>query len=233
MPSDSATTPRPILLSWSSGKDSAFALDVLRRDATVEVRGLLTSINAVHERVAMHAVRRALLREQARAVGLPLVEIELPFPCSNENYERAMAGALAPQKDAGIEAVAFGDLFLEDVRAYREERNEAAGFDSLFPLWGRDTDELAREMIEMGQRAFLTCVDPKQCPREFAGRAFDRALLDELPSSVDPCGERGEFHTFVWDGPAFERPVRVRGGEVVERGGFVYADLVAHDAVGD
>ncbi|MEM1447887.1 MAG: ATP-binding protein [Planctomycetota bacterium] len=218
-------SPTPILLSWSSGKDSAFALHVLRSDPTVELRGLLTTVNAEHERVAMHAVRRELLREQAAAVGLPLVEVDLPFPCSNEDYEAAMRDALVPHKDAGIEAIAFGDLFLEDVRAYREERNEPLGLRSVFPLWGRDTTELAREMLAAGQRAYLTCVDPAQCPREFAGRAYDERLLDELPESVDPCGERGEFHTFVWDGPAFVRPVPVRPGEVVERGGFVYADL--------
>ncbi|MEM9380408.1 MAG: ATP-binding protein [Planctomycetota bacterium] len=221
----------PILLSWSSGKDSAFALHVLRSDPTVEVRGLLTTVNAVHERVAMHAVRRRLLRAQAEAVGLPLVEVDLPFPCSNEDYEAAMRDALVPQKEAGIEAIAFGDLFLEDVRAYREERNEPVGLGSLFPLWGRDTAELAGKMLASGQRAYLTCVDPAQCPREFAGRAYDERLLDELPDSVDPCGERGEFHTFVWDGPAFDRPVPVQPGEVVERGGFVFADL--HPAPSD
>ncbi|MEM6673067.1 MAG: ATP-binding protein [Planctomycetota bacterium] len=227
--SSTDTRPRPTLLSWSSGKDSAFALSVLRQDPSVELRGLLTTLNGESERVAMHAVRRSLLRAQASACGLPLIEVDLPYPCSNEQYERAMAEALTPQVEAGIEVVAFGDLFLEDVRAYREERNEPLGLDSVFPLWGRDTAELAREMIAAGQRAVLTCVDPKQCPREFAGRAFDEALLDELPDSVDPCGERGEFHTFVWDAPAFERPVQVRAGEIVERGGFVFADVVPAD----
>jgi uncharacterized protein (TIGR00290 family) len=218
--------PRPILLSWSSGKDSAFALHVLASDPRFEVRGLLTSVDQTHERVAMHAVRRVLLREQAKRVGLPLIEVLIPSPCTNAEYERAMRNALAPQLAAGIEAVAFGDLFLEDVRRYRVEKNAGLGLDSVFPLWGRDTAELAREMLEVGQRAILTSVDPKQVPASFAGRAFDAALLDELPAGADPCGENGEFHTFVWDAPAFSAPIAVQAGEVVERDGFVFADLV-------
>lgn len=218
--------PRPILLSFSSGKDSAFALHVLRDDPTVEVRGLLTSVNATHERVAMHAVRRALLAAQARSIGLPLVEIAIPYPCSNEQYEAAVRAVLEPAIAQGIEAVAFGDLFLEDVRAYREQNNARLGLASLFPLWGRDTRELAHAMLDAGLRAYLTCVDPRQLPASFVGRAFDAQLLADLPAGVDPCGENGEFHTFVWDGPGFSAPIPVEPGEVVERDGFVFADLV-------
>lgn len=217
---------RPVLLSWSSGKDSAFALGELRRDPTVEVRGLLTSVNVTHERVAMHAVRRQLLRAQAAAVGLPLVEVEIPQPCTNEQYEAAMLAALEAPLANGIEAVAFGDLFLEDIRRYREEQNAKVGLDCLFPLWGRDTAQLCRQMVDRGQRAYLTCVDPKQLDPSFAGRAFDHALLDELPDGVDPCGENGEFHSFVWDAETFAAPIDVRVGEVVERGGFVFADVL-------
>jgi len=223
---------RPVLLSWSSGKDSAFALGALRRDPTVEVRGLLTSVNATHERVAMHAVRRQLLRAQAAAVGLPLVEVEIPSPCTNEQYEAAMRAALAGPLEDGVRAIAFGDLFLTDIRAYREEKNREVGLDSVFPLWGRDTRELARAMVDAGQRAVLTCVDPKQLDPSFAGRAFDHALLDELPEGVDPCGENGEFHSFVWDGPEFAAPIAIEVGEVVERDGFVFADVVPVGSLG-
>jgi uncharacterized protein (TIGR00290 family) len=221
---------RPILLSWSSGKDSAFALHELRRDPAIEIRGLLTTVNATHERVAMHAVRRELLRAQARAVGLPLVEIDIPYPCSNEQYEAAVRAALEPEVAAGVEAVAFGDLFLEDVRAYRERNNERLGLGSLFPLWGRDTGDLARAMIASGQRAVLTCVDPRKLPASFAGRAFDERLLAELPIGVDPCGENGEFHTFVHAGPQFRAPLDIEVGEVIERDGFVFADVLPRRA---
>jgi len=218
-------TSERVLVAWSSGKDSAFALHVLRAQG-VAVAGLLTTINAAFDRVAMHAVRVALLRAQAEAVGLPLFEVGIPSPCPNEAYEAAMAGALASARERGITAVAFGDLFLEDVRRYREERMAGTGLRPLFPLWGRPTRQLAEEMIALGQRAVLTCVDPRALARDFAGRAFDAALLRDLPDSVDPCGENGEFHSFAWDGPAFRRPVPVRAGEVVERDGFVFADLV-------
>lgn len=219
-------TPSPILLSWSSGKDSAFALRELLADPRVELRGLLTAVNTTHQRVAMHAVRRRLLRMQASAVGLPLVEIELPSPCTNQEYEAAMRTALAAPLRDGVAGVAFGDLFLEDIRAYREEKNATLGLSSWFPLWGRDTAKLARAMVEGGQRAILTCVDPRQCPAELVGRDFDHALLDELPPSVDPCGENGEFHTFVWDSPSFSAPIPVSRGAIVERDGFVFADVV-------
>jgi len=210
------TPPTPILLSWSSGKDSAWALHVLRGDPRFEVRGLFTTSNGPAERVAMHGVRNELLAAQARSVGLPLVRVDLPFPCSNEDYERVMTEALEPlvtKGIAGAEAAgpirgfAFGDLFLEDVRAYRERQLEPLGLAAHFPLWGRDTRELAHEMIAAGTRAHLTSVDPRQCPRELAGRPWDEALLAELPDGVDPCGENGEFHTFVSAGPALATPL--------------------------
>jgi len=221
---DSTIRPKA-LVAWSSGKDSAFALHVLREQGALVV-GLLTTINEAFERVAMHAVRLELLRAQAEAVGLPLLEVRIPWPCPNEAYEAAMAAALAEAHARGVAAVAFGDLFLEDVRRYREDRMRGSGLEPLFPLWGRPTRALAEEMIALGQKAVLTCVDPRALPRELAGRAFDAALLRELPDGVDPCGERGEFHSFAWDGPAFRHPVPVRVGEVVERDGFVFADLL-------
>jgi uncharacterized protein (TIGR00290 family) len=217
---------RRTLLSWSSGKDSAWTLHELRRDPTIEVVGLLTTLNERHDRVAMHAVRDALLSEQARAAGLPVWRVPLPDPCSNDDYERLMSAVMERARAESIEAMAFGDLFLEDVRAYRERNLEASGVEALFPLWGRDTRTLAKEMMDGGLEAILTCVDPKQCSRELAGRAWDAELLAALPDGADPCGENGEFHTFVHAGPMFETPVAVRAGEVVERGGFVFADLL-------
>jgi len=213
------------LLAWSSGKDSAWSLHVLRRQEGVEVVGLLTTVNERFGRVAMHAVRRELLEAQARAAGLPLRAVPIPHPCPNEAYESAMAGALAEARASGIEAVAFGDLFLEDIRRYREERMAPTGLRPLFPLWGRPTRALAEEMIDGGLRARLTCVDARALDAAFAGRAFDRALLSTFPSDVDPCGERGEFHTFAWDGPMFRQPIPVVAGEIVHRDGFVFADL--------
>jgi len=221
------------LFSWSSGKDSAWALHTLRQAGEVEVVGLLTTMNAEFDRVAMHAVRRALLEAQAEAAGLPLVTIPLPWPCSNEQYEAAMARGLAEAREGlDFTAVAFGDLFLEDVRAYREQRMEGTGLTPLFPLWGRPTPRLAREMVAGGLRAVLTCVDPRHLPLAFAGRTFDAALLDDLPDAVDPCGERGEFHTFAYAGPMFSRPVERELGEVVERDGFVFADVLCPAASG-
>ncbi|MCC6465495.1 MAG: adenine nucleotide alpha hydrolase [Planctomycetes bacterium] len=214
-----------VALSWSSGKDSAWALHVLRGTPGLRVVTLLTTLNREFGRVAMHAVRRELLRAQARAAGLPLLEIDLPWPCSNADYERLMAGACDALKHQGITHVAFGDLFLQDIREYRERQLAPTGLKPLFPLWGSDTAALARQMIAGGLRATLTCVDPRQAPRELAGRAFDEALLRDLPISVDPCGERGEFHTFCHAGPMFTQPVPVQPGEVVERDGFVFADL--------
>jgi uncharacterized protein (TIGR00290 family) len=192
----------------------------------VEVCGLLTTVNSTHDRVAMHAVRRLLLEQQAAAVGLPLQVVEIPWPCPNEAYEAAMAEACARAVADGVQAVAFGDLFLEDVRAYREKQLAPTGLVPLFPIWGRPTAELSREMVAGGLRATLTCIDPRHLPEDFAGRAFDGALLDALPPGVDPCGERGEFHSFAWDGPMFRHPVGVQAGERVTRDGFVFADLL-------
>jgi uncharacterized protein (TIGR00290 family) len=214
------------LLAWSSGKDSAWSLHVLRQQGGVEVAGLLTTVNESFGRVAMHAVRRELLEAQAGAAGLPLRAVPIPHPCPNDVYEAAMAGALDEARAAGIEAVAFGDLFLEDIRRYREERMAPTGLRPLFPLWGRPTRALAEEMIDGGLRARLTCVDPRALDASFAGRAFDHDLLAALPPEADPCGERGEFHTFAWDGPMFRSPIPVVAGEVVHRDGFVFADLL-------
>jgi len=219
-----------ILLAWSSGKDSAWALHTLRQDARVEVVGLLTTVNEAHDRVAMHAVRRALLERQADAVGLPVLAVNIPSPCPNEVYEEAMRRALAEARARGITGVAFGDLFLEDVRRYRERQMEGTGLAPHFPLWHRPTPALADEMIRSGLRARLSCVDPRVLPAELAGESFDRALLDRLPGGVDPCGENGEFHTFAWDGPMFRHPVPIRKGEVVTRDGFVFADLLPAEA---
>jgi uncharacterized protein (TIGR00290 family) len=220
-------TARPkALLAWSSGKDSAWSLQVLREQTEVEVVGLLTTINQGFDRVAMHAVRTELLRAQADAVDLPLWPVPIPWPCSNAEYEAAMAAVLARAVAAGVSAVAFGDLFLEDIRRYREERMRQTGVTPLFPIWGTPTGALATRMVEAGLRARLTCIDPAKLDPSFAGRDFDRSLLAALPSGVDPCGENGEFHTFAHDGPMFRHPIAIRGGEVVTRDGFVFADLL-------
>lgn len=214
------------MLSWSSGKDSAWTLQVLRQQPGLEVVGLLTTVNERFDRVAMHAVRSELLRAQADAAELPLLEVKLPWPCTNEQYEAAMTTAMVDVKARGVTVMAFGDLFLEDIRAYREQKLQGSGVRPTFPLWGRPTAELAREMVGGGLQARLTCVDPRVMPRELCGRAFDEALLRDLPASVDPCGERGEFHSFVHAGPMFRRPIPIEPGEVVERDGFVFADLL-------
>jgi uncharacterized protein (TIGR00290 family) len=214
------------LLSWSTGKDSAWSLCVLRQTPGIEVAGLFTTVNAAFDRVAMHAVRRALLEAQAAAAGLPLHVIEIPWPCPNEAYEARMGAFVAEQTARGVEAMAFGDLFLEDIRAYREAKLAGSGIAPLFPLWGRDTAALAEEMIAGGLKAHLTCVDPKKLPAHFAGRPFDRALLAELPAGVDPCGENGEFHTCVSAGPMFAHAIDVRAGAIETRDGFVFADLL-------
>ncbi|WP_243304187.1 hypothetical protein [Geothrix oryzisoli] len=213
------------LLSWSSGKDAAWALHVLRQASEVEVVGLLTTTNAAFDRVAMHGVRASLLEAQAEATGLPLWKVPLPWPCPNEAYEALMAEACARAVAEGIGAMAFGDLFLEDVRDYRIQKLAGTGLRPLFPIWNSDTAALAQAMVAAGLKATLTCVDPRALDPSFAGRAFDAQLLADLPAPVDPCGERGEFHTFAWDGPMFRHPVPVRRGEVVERDGFVFADL--------
>jgi uncharacterized protein (TIGR00290 family) len=214
------------LLSWSSGKDSAWALRTLRRDRRYDVVGLVTTINRTADRVAMHAVRTDLLRAQARATALPLWELLIPSPCSNEEYETVMRETIARAEAEAIDCFAFGDLFLQDVRAYREKQLASTNVKPLFPLWGRDTRELASEMIAGGLRARITCVDPRLVPASLAGREFDAALLNDLPPEADPCGERGEFHTFAFEGPMFDSPIAIVSGEIVERDGFVFADLI-------
>jgi len=215
-----------VLLSWSSGKDSAWALHLLRRDPTVELCGLVTTLNAKFDRVAMHGTRRTVLEAQARAADLSLWTVPLPWPCSNEAYEQRMAEVWNRAFATGIDAVAFGDLFLSDVRAYRETQLKPTGLEPLFPLWQIPTDALAREMIAAGVRARISCVDTKQLPAEFAGREFDASLLRDLPAETDPCGENGEFHSFAYDAPVFSRPIPVRSGEVLQRDGFVFADVI-------
>jgi uncharacterized protein (TIGR00290 family) len=213
-------------MSWSSGKDSAMALAAARRDPTVEVTALFCTLNAQADRVAMHAVRHSLLEAQADRLGLPLVAVQIPSPCPNEIYEARMAEAMAAAREQGVTRVVFGDLFLADVRAYREDNLARSGLKPLFPLWLRPTDALAREMIEEGLKAVITCVDPAQLGRKFAGRRFDAELLAQLPAGVDPCGENGEFHTFVFDGPGFKSPIEIEIGQVLERDGFVFCDLI-------
>ena len=215
-----------ILLSWSSGKDSAWSLHVLRQRGEHEVVGLLTTFNEEADRVAMHAVRRELVERQAAAAGLPLWAVALPWPCSNEQYELLMAEACAKAVAEGIEGVAFGDLFLEDVRAYRERQLKGTGLAPVFPVWGLPTRALAEEMIAGGTRAKLTCVDTGKLDRSFVGREFDEELLSALPEGVDACGERGEFHSFVYAGPMLDAVVPVTVGETVVRDQFVFADLI-------
>jgi uncharacterized protein (TIGR00290 family) len=215
-----------VLLSWSSGKDSAWALHLLRKQPDVEVVALLTTFNSAADRVAMHAVRRALVKTQAERTGLPLWEVELPWPCSNEHYEGCMRKVIDRAKAEHIDAVAFGDLFLEDIRAYRVKQLEGTGLEPLFPVWGIPTDELARQMIAGGIRARLTCVDPSKLEASFAGREFDTKLLGDLPAVIDRCGENGEFHTCVYEAPVFSSPIAVRLGEVVHRDGFTFADVL-------
>jgi uncharacterized protein (TIGR00290 family) len=215
----------PAWMCWSSGKDSAMALHVAREQG-VDVTGLLTTVNADADRVAMHAVRRELLEAQAERLGLPLQVVEIPSPCPNEVYEAAMLDAIRTARNDGVGAMVFGDLFLADVRAYREKMLRGTEIKPCFPLWERPTASLASDMLDAGVRAVLTCVDPRVMPRNLAGRAFDRTLLSELPPGVDPCGELGEFHTFCLDAPGFSSPIGVSRGVVVERDGFVFADLL-------
>jgi uncharacterized protein (TIGR00290 family) len=232
MGSDSNSTKvRPkAWLAWSSGKDSAWALHTVRQSGEFDVVALLTTVNRTHGRVAMHAVRESLLEMQAAAAGLPLVKVPIPSPCPNEVYEQAMSEAMGRARNDGIWHVIFGDLFLEDIRAYREKNLAGCEMTPLFPLWGRDTRRLAEEMIAGGLSAYLTCVDPRKLDRAFAGRRFDGALLDALPRDVDPCGENGEFHTFASAGPMFRQAIPVALGEIVERDGFVFADLLPETA---
>jgi uncharacterized protein (TIGR00290 family) len=225
-------------LAWSSGKDSAWALHTVRQSCgecggaefEFDVVALLTTVNRAYQRVAMHAVRESLLEMQAAAAGLPLVKVPIPSPCSNEIYEQAMSEAMARARSEGVRHVIFGDLFLQDIRTYRERQLAQCGMTPVFPLWGRDTRELAEDMLAGGLSAYLTCVDPRYLDRGFAGRRFDRELLAALPHLVDPCGENGEFHTFACAGPMFGAEIPVTPGEIVERDGFVFADLIPRTA---
>lgn len=214
-----------VALSWSSGKDSAWTLHLLRQNPSIEVVALITTFNQEFDRVAMHAVRRELVELQADAAGLPLWTVPLPWPCSNEEYEARMREVCTRALGEGVEAIAFGDLFLADIRAYRERQLAGTGLEPLFPVWQIPTRELAATMIAAGLRARITCVDPKALPREFAGREFDTAFLNDLPEGVDPCGENGEFHSCVYAGPMFRTAIPVELGEIVERDGFFFADL--------
>lgn len=214
-----------VALSWSSGKDSAWTLHTLQLQAEHEIAALVTTINMEHERVAMHAVRRQLVNAQAEAAGIPLIEVPIPNPCSNADYEAAMTTLIDELRRRDIDHMAFGDLFLEDIRAYREDRLQGTGITPLFPLWQQPTGDLAQRMIEGGLKAVLTCIDPKQLAPEFSGRYFDFQLLGELPDSVDPCGEHGEFHSFVFEGPMFRQPVAITVGETIERDGFFFTDI--------
>ncbi len=215
------------LLSWSSGKDSAWSLHVLRQHAEYEVLGLLTTFNREANRVAMHGVRRELVEAQAEAASIPLWDVDLPSPCSNNNYESIMNETCKAAVRAGIEYIAFGDLFLRDIREYRERQLQASGLTPIFPVWGIPTSELAQTMITSGLKAKLTCVDSQSLSPEFVGREFDEQLLSDLPPQIDPCGENGEFHSFVYAAPIFRRDIRVRVGEIVTRDRFVFADLIA------
>jgi len=223
---------KKILLSWSSGKDSAWSLHVLRQrllhqSDDVEVVGLLTTINTHFQRVAMHGTRQTLLQAQAAAARLPLWEVPLPWPCSNEVYEEAMSRACASAVQHRISGVAFGDLYLEDVRRYREDRLRGTGLEPMFPLWGQNTRRLILEMLDAGLRARIVCADPSKLPADFIGHDLDYELVSRLPANVDPCGENGEFHTFAYAGPMFHEPIPIKAGEVVTRDGFLYADVLA------
>jgi uncharacterized protein (TIGR00290 family) len=219
------TPPVSTLVSWSSGKDSAWALHLLAQNKDYKIVGLLTTINSVFDRVAMHSTRRPVLEAQVAAVGFPLQVVPLPWPCSNEEYEAAMRRACDAAIASGVEAIAFGDLFLQDIRKYREDSLRHTGLAPLFPIWGCDTSGLLCEMIASGVKARIVCVDPRKMPEEFAGRDLDEAFLRDLPAGIDPCGENGEFHTCVYDGPMFREALAIETGEVVEREGFIYADV--------
>ena len=221
------------LLSWSTGKDSAYTLAVLRECAEVDVVGLVSTVNAGADRVAMHGVRRELLLRQAEAVGLPVHAVDIPWPCSNQEYETAMSAVVTAAHDQGITRMAFGDLFLADIRAYREERLRGTGLEPMFPLWGRDTAGLARDMLGAGIAAVISCVDTSQLAPAFAGRSFDHEFLRDLPATADPCGENGEFHTFTWNGPGFRWPVPVQVGQSVDRDGFLFTDLLPGAGAGE
>ena len=214
------------MLSWSSGKDSAWALHVLRQDSDISLDGLFCTINEEYDRVAMHAVRVALLQKQSDSVGLPIQLIPIPHPCSNEDYAKIMNEFVSHEIERGVECFAFGDLFLEDIRAYREKSLSGTGIVPIFPIWGMDTRVLSAAMLDSGLRALITCVDPSQLAPEFSGREYDSSFLADLPPEVDPCGENGEFHSFAFDGPMFNQEIRVRVGETHTRDNFVFTDLL-------
>jgi len=217
---------KKVALSWSSGKDSAWTLHLLRQCPDIQVGALITTFNSEADRVAMHAVRRALVEAQGERTGLPLWAVELPWPCSNSEYEDRMRGVCRRATAEGITAVAFGDLFLQDIRDYRIRQLQRTGLEALFPIWQIPTEQLSREMIAAGVKAKITCVDPSKLAKSFAGQSYDLRLLQALPAGIDPCGENGEFHTFVYDSPVFNRPIEVRSGEVIEHDGFVFADFL-------
>jgi uncharacterized protein (TIGR00290 family) len=218
-----------VALSWSSGKDSAWTLYLLRQRPDIQIAALITTFNTEVDRVAMHAVRRALVEAQAERTGIPLWAVELPWPCSNLDYEDRMRAVCRRATAEGVTAVAFGDLFLQDVRDYRIRQLEGSGLEPLFPIWQIPTGQVGRDMIAAGVKAKITCVDPSKVAKSLAGREYDLSLLKALPLGADPCGENGEFHTFVYDAPVFSRPIAVRTGEVVERDGFVFTDLLPMD----
>jgi uncharacterized protein (TIGR00290 family) len=224
---------RKTLISWSSGKDSAWALHVLQQEPTVDVVGLFCTVNKGFNRVAMHAVRVELLQQQAKSVGLPLHIIRIPYPCTNGEYDDAMASFIDDAKNESIECFAFGDLFLEDVRRYREDRLKGTGITPIFPIWGIPTNKLCRKMVTSGLKVVITCIDPKRLTREFAGRQYNESFLDDIPAGVDPCGENGEFHSFAFDGPMFQTPLEISLGEIVQRDGFVFADLLLPNPSGN
>lgn len=228
----SSPQSKKVWLAWSSGKDAAWALHLLRRHPQVEVTGLLTTITDRYGRVSMHGVREVLLEAQAEAAGLPLYKVYIPSPCPNETYEAAFERILALARSRGVSGVAFGDILLRDVREYRERQLARVGMEALFPLWGEDSRELALRMCRAGLRAWLTCLDPRKMPRHLIRAGFDEGFVAALPEGVDPCGENGEFHTFAYEGPMFARPVLVCPGEVVEREGFLFRDLLPAGAAG-
>jgi uncharacterized protein (TIGR00290 family) len=219
-------SPPRAILSWSSGKDCAFALLEARRLGLADVVGVLTTVNEAFDRVAMHGTRKSLLDAQVAALGLPMIEVRLPWPCPNDAYEARMGQALSGMADAGIRHIVFGDLFLADVRAYREAQLAASGLEAIFPLWGRDTTKLSRQIVDAGIEAHLVAVDPRALDPAFAGRRYDATLLADLPPGIDPCGENGEFHTAVTAGPMFSFSIPVKTGETLSRDGFVFTDLL-------
>jgi len=218
--------PKQIILSWSSGKDSAWTLYQLQQDPDYDVVGLVTTVNQKHQRVAMHGVRERILQQQADAAGLPLHTLNIPSPCTNKEYEDVMKNFISVMQKNKIKYMAFGDLYLEDIRQYREKQLEGTGISPVFPLWLQPTGQLAKTMIDGGLEAIITCIDPKKLTSAFAGRNFNLEFINDLPADVDPCGENGEFHSCVHNGPMFKQAISVTAGEVVERDGFVFADLV-------